>query len=193
MAAQEEHGTTNGGKATRRGLLGLLAGSGATLAAFGLRRVTSPGTPGHVASAQETPAVVRAQRFELVDGNGTVRAAISMSQNGPIVALLDESGHARALMAQNPEGEYGFGVNDAQGTARFGVGTTKRGFVGLGMKDANGTFRANMQVADDGSWAGFRTADEHDQQRTFLGLLNDRPGYGIEVEDATGQVLWQAP
>jgi hypothetical protein len=181
------------GRTNRRHVLGLAAGGGVAATVLGLGRLLSDGTSSRRASAQDTPAVIRAQRFELVDASGAPRAILAMGDSGAMIEVLDEAGQARAQIVQTPEGEYAFAILDAHGTQRWGVGTTKRGFVGMGMRDGSGTFRANMQVADDGSYAGFRAADEHDAQRLFLGLRNDGSGYGLELQDGTGKVVWTAP
>ena len=124
---------------------------------LGLARLAFPTATATTAASQD-PAVVRAQRFELVDAGGTVRARIAFLPDGrPLIALFDESGQVRASLAQNLEREYGFGITDGQGTSRFAVGTTTRGFVGLNVRDGSGTIRANLYASDDGRATGFRT------------------------------------
>lgn len=148
------------------------------------------------ARAQEPPAVIQAQRFELVDTTGTVRAVIRMTPEGtgPEVALLDEAGKRRATMTQNSEGEYGFGIFDDSGTLRFGVGTTKRGFAGLNVRDGSGVIRANLYADDDGEDSGFRAWDAAGQVRAKLGYLGGEPAaFGVRVLDSQGQPVWRAP
>jgi hypothetical protein len=54
------------------------------------------------AAAQAAPGpsrVLTAEEFQLVDGKGTVRAALSMSMGGPGLILFDKSGKFRAVLS----------------------------------------------------------------------------------------------
>ena len=142
----------------------------ASATTLGLVRLTTSAMRTAQASGQETVPLVRAQRFDLVDGDGRLRGSIAFNAAGqPVVALLDEAGRVRIAMRQNPEGQYGFSVTDAQGTLRFAVGTTARGFVGLNVRDGSGTIRANLFATDDGTAAAVQTWDEAGRVRTFMG------------------------
>jgi hypothetical protein len=105
---------------------------------------------------------------------------MSMTSEGrPVVALLDEAGQVCATMFQNQaEGEYGFGILDAQGATLFAVGTTKRGFVGLNVRDGAGTIRAYMQAFDDGSSAAFRVWDSNNNPRAQMVMEQDDVSIG---------------
>ena len=137
---------------------------------------------------------MRAQRFELVDASGTVRAGMSITPDGrPVIALLDEAGRFRVGLAQNQEREYGVIINDAQGTPRFGVGTTARGFVGLNVRDGSGTIRANLYATDDGAATGFQSWDAEGQVRAALGILPSAGEFGVVILGADGVPLRRAP
>src|ERR1051326_8866366 len=90
------------------GLIGALITVGAD------RLLTPP------AGAQELPAVLQAQRFELIDEHGTVRGVFGMASAGPWLTLVDPSGQVRLVLQQTVEGTYAIGINDADGTPRFG-------------------------------------------------------------------------
>jgi hypothetical protein len=145
----------------------------ASVATLGLATLTA--FPSRTASAdtQETASVVRGEHFELVDGNGTVRATLGVNRAGlPMFAFLDEVGQQRFIIAGNPAGGYGMSIRGADGAVRFGVGhgaSEGEAFTGLNIRDAAGTIRANLFATDDGSRAGFN------------------------VFDAEGGVIWHAP
>jgi hypothetical protein len=157
----------------------LIAGLLSTIVTLGVPHL--PWRAAGSAGAQGATSVVRAQRFELVDANGTLRGVMSMTSDGrPIVALLDEAGQVRVTMDQNQaEGEYGFGIVDGQGTTRFAVATTKRGFVGLNVRDGAGTIRANMQASDDGSSAAFRVWDSDNNPRAQMAMQQGDVSVGV--------------
>jgi hypothetical protein len=139
-------------------------------ATLGLSRFAFPTAT--VAGNQE-PQVVRGQWFELVDGNGAVRATLGVNPAGlPLFALLDEAGQQRFIIAGNPMGGYGMSIRASDGAVRFGVGhgaTGEEAFAGLNIRDAAGTIRANLFATDNESQAGFN------------------------VFDAEGSVIWNAP
>src|SRR5688500_15418887 len=90
-----------------------------SLVTLGLSRFAFPTVS---AAGSQEPQVVRGQRFELVDGNGTVRATLGTNPAGlPLFALLDEAGQQRFIIAGNPMGGYGMSIRAADGAVRFGV------------------------------------------------------------------------
>jgi hypothetical protein len=147
------------------------------------------------ASAQEVPAVVQAQRFELVDSTGMVRGIFGMEPTGPMLRLVDPSGQIRLVLQQTTEGTYAIGINDPDGTPRFGVGTTPRegGFVGLNVRDAKGAIRSRLFASDDGTQTGFQVQDPPAKLRAEMSLDSREDRVGLQVRDATGTLLWQAP
>jgi hypothetical protein len=174
----------------------LLAGVYGALFTLGLEQLLLPPRAGLAFGAQATPPVIQAQQFELVDPTGAVRGVLRMTPEGtgPEVALLDETGHRRATMTENSEGEYAFNIFDASGAVRFGVGTTKRGFVGLNVRDGHGVIRSNLYANDDGADTGFRTWDADGHVRTKLGAVEGEPAtFAVRVFDEQGQPLWRAP
>jgi len=68
--------------------------------------VTADRLTGWSVSAQQLPAVVQAQRFELVDTDGTVRGVFGLADSGPKLALVDPSGQVRVGLDQTVEGTY---------------------------------------------------------------------------------------
>jgi hypothetical protein len=168
----------------------LASGILAAVMALGAERLLTP-----PASALELPAVVQAQRFELVDDTGTIRGVFGMEPTGPILKLVDSSGQIRLVLQQTTEGTYAIGINDSDGAPRFGVGTTPRegGFVGLNVRDAKGAIRSRLFASDDGLQTGFQVQDPPGRLRAEMGLNSREDRAGLQVRDATGTVLWQAP
>jgi hypothetical protein len=172
-------------------IMAAVFGSAATL---GLSRFAFP--TANAAGGQE-PVVVRGQRFELVDGNGAVRATLGINPAGlPAFALLDEAGQERFIIAGNPMGGYGMSIRAADGAVRFGVAHGASGgeaFAGLNIRDAAGTIRANLFATDDGSQAGFNVFDADGGQRSRLGYYSDTETPVLRFVGPDGEVIWQAP
>jgi len=62
------------------------------------------------------PAVLRASRFDLVDGSGRVRAQLGFSHEGPPgLWMLDEKGTARVVLGLYGDQTAYFGLQDARG------------------------------------------------------------------------------
>ena len=61
--------------------------------------------------------VVRAQRFELVDGTGKVRAMLAVASDGRAgLMLADEKGKARAVLTLDSEGSPNLFLSDKSAT-----------------------------------------------------------------------------
>jgi hypothetical protein len=168
----------------------ITAGLIGAMVTLGADRLLTPS-----AGAQELPAVVQAQRFELIDDHGTVRGVFGMATTGPWLTLVDPSGQVRLVLQQTVEGTYAIGINDADGTPRFGVGTTARegGFVGLNVRDAKGAIRSRVFASDDGTQTGFQVQDPPAKLRAEMALNSREDRAGLQVRDPNGTVLWQAP
>jgi hypothetical protein len=142
-------------------------------------------------SSQPAMQVAQAQRFELVDANGTVRGVFGLAENGPALSLLDPDGEVRLRLDQTSEG-YGIEILDPLGRVRFGVGTTGRGFVGLNVRDASGAIRGRMFANDDGKQTGFQVQDPGAGVRAQM-VLNQDGNAVLQVNDRSGATVWQAP
>src|SRR5258708_7729376 len=137
------------------------------------------------AGAQEVPAVVQAQRFEVVGADGTPRGVFAVIDNGPTLELLDPAGQVRVALDQTPDG-YGINIIDASGVVRFGVGTTARegGFVGLDVRDKSGAIRSRIFASDDGTQTGFQVQDPGPKLRAEIGLNEVDHRAGVQVRDS---------
>ena len=168
----------------------LTSGILAATLALGAERLLGPAT-----HAQDLPAVIQSQRFELVDSSGMVRGVFGMEPSGPMLRLVDQSGQIRVVLQQTVEGTYAIGINDPDGTPRFGVGTTPRegGFIGLSIRDGSGAIRSRIFASDDGTETGFQVQDPPAKLRAEMGLSSREHRAGFQVRDAAGATLWQAP
>lgn len=104
---------------------------------------------------EETPAVVRAARFELVDEDGRCRAVLQMLQNGcPGLSLLDRDGNTRAVLSppgDDPPSPGGLALNDATGTQRLALLLSRGGAPLLIMNDSPSKGRLGLWVDPDGA------------------------------------------
>jgi len=88
------------------------------------------------AQGSGVPPVIRAGQFELVDGNGKVRAVLEVTKDRPRLALYDETGKSRVILNASKHGP------------------------GLALFDENGRIRALLNVSKDGPRLGLFGADE---------------------------------
>jgi hypothetical protein len=171
-------------------LLTLCSSLTSAVVAFAVATLVIPTATHAGPDPQVATAVVRAQRFELVDSSGTVRAllavspgdewtslelndragnthigmAVTMDQAGVAIGQGDTHAHIRlSLFGQEPSIQV---MNEAGAMADLGVNADgTMGFVGL---DRNGQVRANLGLASDG-------------QPT------------IRLLDTSGGTIWSAP
>lgn len=126
--------------------------------------------------AAVTP-VVRAQRFEVVDKSGQVRALLTSLDDGrPTLALMDQKGEFRAWLFLREDGSPNLvladkGVlvlSDGKGEFRSVLRLDQEGSPSLGLSDKAGTFRSVLRLAADGSPV-------------------------LVLQDKDGKVIWSAP
>jgi hypothetical protein len=170
----------------------------ASVATLGLATLTAFPSSTASADGEETAPLVRAQRFELVDGNGAVRAMLGVNPAGlPTFALLDEAGQQRFVIAGNPFGGYGMSIRGDDGAVRFAVAhgaSDGEAFAGLNIRDAAGTIRANLFATDDGGLAGFNVFDADQRIRARLGYFPDqKEAPALRFLDGEGGAIWQTP
>jgi len=96
----------------RQRLLQPVAGLAAILALLGL-----------VGFAAQSPTVVQAQRFELVDSQGQVHAALTADTAGAVLTLLDKRGQARASLRLDDDPRLA--LRDAAGREVAGLGAPR--------------------------------------------------------------------
>lgn len=122
-----------------------------------------PGASGRVADMDEQAAggVVRASRFEVVDGEGRVRAVLGMLDTVPGrdpdvgLVLLDQQGRRRLWVAIEPTGPVVVVDQDGNIAVELGVHDVidEAGHVGayLVVADRDGRAVAGWRVEDDGT------------------------------------------
>jgi hypothetical protein len=76
-----------------------------------------------VAFASKGPDILKAQRIELVDAKGEVRAALATDTTGVILTLVDKSGHVTASLRLNDDPRLT--VRDAAGREVAGLGAPR--------------------------------------------------------------------
>ena len=147
-----------------------------SVATLGLARLTFP----TATAASQDPAVVRAQRVELVDTDGVVRGVLAVDafRGRPGLLILDEAGRPRAFFGNQAVGNtYGLGILDERGTFRAGLGGGggTQGFAGINVRDGAGRIRANLFATDDGAAAAVQAWDEAGRVRVFMGACPGVP------------------
>ena len=116
--------------------------------------------------AQALQPILRAERFELVDASGTVRASLNTEASGAGLTLRDETGTSRVVLVTDPHVGHGL----------FVTGEATRGAVVVGASTSN---TLGIQVTSpDGSKALVQAGST---------------GTGFAVADPAGQSIWQAP
>ncbi len=111
--------------------------------------------------------VIRAQRFELVDEAGSMRAALFVDDIGSGLLLYDELGEVGArlgMLAESP---------------------------GLVLFDRRGGPRAELVVLPNGN-PSLHLYDERGKAQTVLAVVTDGNS-GVVLADKRGKVIWEAP
>jgi len=145
--------------------------------------------------APDVPAVIRAQRFELVTSKGQ-RAYLGPSENGKAVGfyLSDSQGRPRAAIQASADGpaELRFTGADQSAVAELGftehwagvsfgkphdpyrifLGRTIDGKAMLLMRGSDGETHAGLWIADDGGWLRL---DDKDGKRRFSVPASTQP------------------
>ncbi|MBE7490382.1 MAG: hypothetical protein HS108_01260 [Planctomycetes bacterium] len=93
------------------------------------------------AGAQEAPAVLRAQRFELVDEGGTVRASLSAAGGVTELRLIGHDDDTNATLRIRRDGSTALTFHDAKQQARMVLGIGGASVGGLAFADAAGNSR----------------------------------------------------
>ena len=130
---------------------------------------------------------IRANAFIVEDGNGKARAKMSITTDGPGLALYDENGTTRALLSAIKGGPM-LSLYDENGKTRALLGINKDG-QWLGLFDENGKVRAHLGINKDGP--RLCLSDVNENPRAALAALKDGPR--LELYKPDGKVIWSAP
>lgn len=131
--------------------------------------------------------VLRAERFEAVDSQGTLRAGLGVMPDGrPGLLLADKDGKPAASLFVLPDGSPALGLFDKDGTLRAGLSVRPDGSPALGLQDTDGKLRAMLSVDADGS-PGLALRDKDGKVRAGLSVRPDGTA-GLVVADAHGKL-----
>jgi len=126
-------------------------------------------------AAARAARVIRAEKFVLVDRDGTERGVISVSSRGVAdVSLADKAGRERGEFRVGADGSAAIGFYDENGAKRVIVGDTATGRSGLAIFASNGR-----------QLAGFTAAEDNQSSVTLYDPANGRARLGLGVA-ATG-------
>jgi len=121
----------------------------------------------------QTSTTIRAERFEVVDQDGKVVAALdATSEDGPRLMLFDGAGKTRVWLNVTKDGP-GLTLYDGAGKDRISLDVTKNDS-GLTLYDAKGKGRVWLNVRKDGP--GLTLYDAPGKERVGLGVTKDGPG-----------------
>lgn len=130
-----------------------------------------------------TAHTVRAERFELVDTTGAVRATLGTDENGQVsVTLFDQDGRRRASLAADRAGT-GLRLFTASGTTALLLATSSQVAL-VAVQDDAGHPAVILGVGPDGQ-RGVSLCDRAGARRMTLGL--DPEGYPAVVLEPTAE------
>lgn len=96
---------------------------------------------------------VVAERFVLVDEEGTPQATLSCGPKGPVLAFLGSNGKMRIAMVST-EAMAGIALCDVQGIPRMGIALVEN-IAGIAFGDPRGTLRMGMALTEKDPIIGF--------------------------------------
>ncbi len=152
--------------------------------------------------AQADENIIRAEKFELVDSQGRVRAVLGLgiSDNETGLTLFDENGMPRIVLAKLDSGMC-LSMFDENGTGCAELSISDAGTGLLSLSDKNGTCRASLSVLDSGprlrlfdengtlrtalNETGLSLCDENGTFRAVLFVLDSMMGLGLNDENET--------
>jgi hypothetical protein len=139
---------------------------------------------------QATQPLVRAERFELVDADGTVRAFLSTAGDVAGLAIGDPSTSGAALLAVGPVGTPLLRMQRSGGQATATISVTPDDVASVGLGAVSG--RAMLLRAGSSGSSAIRVQDDLQHPRAEFGVGADGTSFG-RLQDETGQAIWQAP
>jgi hypothetical protein len=133
-------------------------------------------------TTQQVIPVLQAQRFEVVDAAGAVRARLGVeSDNSAGLAVFDGTGQARALVSLSSADTAAVQVRSPQ-DGRATLSALPAGTIGLGLVDPAGASRAGIGLSPDGSpviEVGNRLQDQPSARVQLSQLADGTIGLGI--------------
>jgi hypothetical protein len=162
------------------------------------------GTRASAATAAPAPAVpkkIEAESFILKDGNGRVRAELSMAGTGPSLKLRDESGAALVTLSLNDEAPGGPFLLLSDPQHHGGLSMSVLGGAGsqLSLTGERADIQAHIGVTPDGTTLalsdedGFTTSLGNDVRPSKGGQVKKTSAASITLFSKDRKVLWSAP
>jgi hypothetical protein len=169
---------------------------------------------------QAVQPVVRAERFEMLDAAGRVRAVLSTERHGAGLALIDENNQQRIALVVDPDAQSGLSglfVGDTTTQGQAFIGGSFGDSPSFAVRVTNGERQAAfVRAGTDG--VGFIAAEPGNRPRARM-VLNPQSVVGVEVGpslldpataraalvqgpgltprlgviDESGQPIWSAP
>ena len=135
------------------------------------------------ADEEQAPQTVTAERFQLVDSEGTVRALLHVDDSGSGLVLHDTTGKARTAIGVNASGAPGVYIFDADGRPRAAM-ADGGGVFGVFISNAEGRLRTAL--ADSGTGAGVIVYDANVETRGALLYLDEFDSATVTLKSAAG-------
>lgn len=133
--------------------------------------------------------VVRADRFEVMDGSGQVRGSLGLDDEGPVLELVDAGGTYRARLetgALGPELQ----LQGPEGQLRLGLGDVVQEGAGLSLYDASDRLRLGLAYSGT---RGTNLVLADDAGRVRVGLTVDSAGPYLALLGPGGAPTWEQP
>ncbi len=147
------------------------------------------------ADKASAPEIVRAQRFQLVDDRGGVRAELAMSEGQPGMTLYDAEGRIRADISLGSDGapRLGLGWDNGKPCVLLSLDEVALGHRALlSLLDRRGRTRVALSVDPEDS-PKVLLYDGNGAVRTALTLHSADGSPGLDLCDEEGRVVWAAP
>jgi hypothetical protein len=140
--------------------------------------------PSALAETRSDPSkVICAEKFQVVDKNGTVRAVIDLQR----IALFDKDGKIRFSLDTDIYGDPHMCLRDKDGTLRLMMGLDLDARPYLGLADEDGEADIKLEVGDRGSFLYLSGKDP----RNGAALGTDVQGTHLALSDKEGRSrLW---
>jgi hypothetical protein len=133
--------------------------------------------------------LIQAERFTLVDKDGTRRAELFMTEQGdPELTFLDKNQkHRLFLYSADHDNSAGINIYDDSGKSRLRIRGTTDNTAGLIVYDTTGRRRTDLCVGKDG-WAGLGVYDQLGRTR-IDNSLRPNDSAGLTVYSPEGEPL----
>ncbi len=156
------------------------------------------GAVAYGAGKASAPEVIRAQRFEVIDGKGVIRAQLGVTElagGGVTLGLCDETGKARAGLSVSDMGPVNLTLTDKHQAPRISL-TVHAGVTSVQLLSGKTVALSEALPGGKGSdqevWDAAEKAFAEAKTRAIM-LMDDETGMvNIALFDEKGQPIWQA-